>query len=461
MPAMSRRVVVTALILLCVLFAEAQATRLFVEHRVRWMETIYSISKKYGVEPNTVLNYNNMSANQIRRGIIIRIPVAPLEGNEVNPIDSLNLIEPVHTSNYLAECLAYKPSPQTEHHVSLILPFDLSNPQPNTQFLEFYEGILLAVNDLKEEGMSLRLSLYDSGNAAQLPSLVQSGALNQDLVIGPIYAKELFEMMNYTSGQEIKIISPLDPLTESAAYTNPNFFQVNTSLYWQQVNLIQSLMNNGGVVWLFHEEEGADQELVAITKEILRKNHVVYQEFVHRVAKDRDITGELALRLTQLQDNQVIVASSNEPFVSDILRNLFVVQLRRNCPITLYGNAKWRSFESVDLEYYHSMNLHLSVPNYVDYQRPEVKHFIARYRSIFRAEPTPFAYQGYDVGVYFFRALFTKGAHFDYCLEQGVVPTQLLQSNFRFQKVSDDGGFINTNTRIIHYLPDYSVKLIY
>jgi len=462
---MPRTPIFITLLLLCFLFSQAQTARYteYIEHKVRWMENIHTISKKYKVDPNVLLEYNHISANQIRRGIILRIPVGHIESRETDPSDTLNLNDPlILLPDYLSECINWRPSPFTEHRVSLILPFQLSGLQPNNQFLEFYEGLLIAVQELKEEGMSIRLSPYDSENFSRLPSLIQSGAfLNEDLIIGPVYANEVMEVLNYTHGQNIKIISPLDPQTESAAYTNPNFFQVSSSLYWQQANLIQYMLKNSGMVWLFYEEDGSDQELVSISREILRKNHIVYQEFTHKVSKGSDVTGELALRLSPHRNNQVIVASSDEPFVSDILRNLSLVQSRRNYPITLYGNARWRNFDSVDYEYYHSMNLHLSVTNYVDYQRPEVKSFLARYRALYRTEPSPFAFQGYDVGAFFLRALYTKGPHFEYCLERGLIPAQPLQSSFHFQKISPEGGYLNTDTRIIRFLPDYRIEVLH
>ena len=452
------------LTLLYSLFLEAQTTR-DIEHRVRWMENIYTIARKYNLEPKTILDYNHISANDVRRGTTLRIPVFPPENRSNTQADTLNLIDLTNASKQREpyhSCIDYRPSPATVHRVSLILPFNLNNTQINSQFIEFYQGLLLAVEDLKEEGMSLTLTSYDSGSYPRLSALAQSGALrNEELVIGPVNANELFELLNFTYGQNIKFISPIYQQTESAAYTNPNFFQVNTSLYWQQFNIIQYLQRNSGTVWLFFEEGGEDQELVSITIDILRKNGILYREFIHKVSKSSNITGELSQYLTQHQNNQIIVASTNEAFVSDLLRDLSFVHTRRSCPITLYGNTWWRTFESVDLEYFHSMNLHLSVSQYVDYLKPEVKRFLSKYRALYRAEPSAFAYQGYDVGYYFLRALYTKGISFEHCIEQGLIPTQPLQSNFRFQKTGPDGGYINTDTRIIRYLPDYRIEVLH
>ena len=456
------RTIIALIVLLCSLIAEAQTVR-FVEHRVRWMENIYTISNKYGVEPKTILEYNGITAYQVRRGITLRIPILVKDEASVIQNDILRQTDPLDPfrNQYVYDCYEYRPSPRTMHRVSLILPFQLHDRQPNNQYLEFYEGLLLAVEDLKDEGMSIRLSSYDSGSYPRMSTLVQSGALqNEELVIGPV-ADDLFDVINYTYGQNSKIVSPLDPRTEPAAYANPNFFQVNTSLYWQQSNLISFLLKNAGMVWVISEDSDTDMELVSVTKDILRENRIIYREFIHKVSKTGDVTGELAQMFTQRQNNQVIVASSNEAFVSDILRNLYLVHTRRNCPVTLYGNAEWRNFVSVDLEYFHSMNLHLSVSNYVDYQKPETKRFLARFRALYRTEPSAYAYQGYDVGTFFLRALHTKGPSFEHCIEQGLIPSQPLQSNFRFEKINPEGGFVNTDTRIIRYLPDYRIEILH
>ena len=463
---MPKSIVAAALLLLWLPFlAKAQTTK-YIEHKVRWMENIYTISRKYQVDPNTVLEYNKITAKDVRRGITLLIPVVSVENQGITQPNTPVLVDPDDVRNRIRyDCNEYRPALGTVHKISLILPFQLQDAHPNPSFLEFYEGVLLAVKDLEkeleEEGVRILLSLYDSGGYSWLSSLVESGALHdQELIIGPVYAADVFDLVNYSFGRHFKVVSPLDPQTESAAYANPSFFQVNTSLYRQQSNLIQCLPPHPGMVWLFSEELGSDEELVNTTKEVLRENHIIFREFTHKVAKDHDITGELSLMFAQGQNNHVIVASTNEAFVSDVLRSLNLARAIHNCPITLYGNARWRNFESVDLEYYHNMYLHLAVTNYVDYQRPEVKRFLSRFRALYRTEPTAYAFHGYDVGYYFIRALLTKGPMFDNCMEQGYIPALPLQSNFRFQKASAEGGFINTGTRIIRYLPDFKIEVI-
>ena len=94
------------------------------------------------------------------------------------------------------------------------------------------------------------------------------------------------------------------------------------------------------------------------------------------------------------------------------------------------------------------MNLHLSLPYFVDYNREEVKDFLMKYRALFNNEPTPFAFQGYDVTLSAF-SLNGKG---------NVEGT--LQIPFAIGRTSENNGISNTGTANIAYNPDYTITVI-
>jgi hypothetical protein len=156
--------------------------------------------------------------------------------------------------------------------------------------------------------------------------------------------------------------------------------------------------------------------------------------------------------------NQIIIASQNEAFVSDALRNLHLLFAYDNIPIELFGMSKWRSFETLDLAALHQLKVVIPLPVYVDYSRDNVKRFIRTFRALFHAEPSHYAFQGYDVAFYFMNALFRYGPDFEDCIDSLDVP--LLQSEYSFRKNEPDGGYSNTEARLIRYLPDYTVTLL-
>ena len=109
----------------------------------------------------------------------------------------------------------------------------------------------------------------------------------------------------------------------------------------------------------------------------------------------------------------------------------------------LFGTPRWRNFESIEVDYFHKMNLHLSIPYYVDYSRKEVKDFLMKYRALFNGEPTPYAFQGYDI------TMMSMG--------QGEAA---IQSKYRFKKDNAGDGLRNTGTTNIVYNKDYTISVI-
>jgi hypothetical protein len=125
--------------------------------------------------------------------------------------------------------------------------------------------------------------------------------------------------------------------------------------------------------------------------------------------------------------------------------------------ITLYGTPRWRNFENVDINIYHSMNLHLSLQYYVDYTDESVKKFLSRYRALYGVEPTPYSFQAYDVAFYFLSALYHLGPDFSRNIEH--FSRGLLQTDMRFARKGNNWGFENTTSRKIIYNPDYSIDI--
>ena len=459
---MLRAFVLSCLVLLCSSLLQAQEA--YTEHKVRWMENVHTIARKYKVEVNVLLEYNQISADDVKRGRVLRIPLTPpeakpkpIEDFEQDPPDE---ITPGPFNPY--NCAHYQPYVGITHRVALMLPLKLYELPANTYFMDFYHGALLAVQELKEQGMGLRLQVYDT-EATPISSLMRSPEFRQqELIIGPVFAKDLFPILQDDYENQAVIVSPLDPLTDAALDGNPRFFQVSPSAESQQRNLLQHIKPYEGKVWLMYETNTplVDTLWLHITRKQLEQMGIPYTEFTHKVEKDVDITETLKGLFAPHSHNQVIVSSSNEAFVSDLLRCLHLVHNFWGSPVSLFGDARWRNFETIDLDYFHNMNLRLSLPRYVDYQRQDLRRFLTRYRGLYHTDPSSYAFQGYDVMLYFLHALYTKGPSFEHCLYEVEKGLHSLQSPLHFQRLKEDGGFINTQTRLIQYLPDYTIQVL-
>ena len=53
--------------------------------------------------------------------------------------------------------------------------------------------------------------------------------------------------------------------------------------------------------------------------------------------------------------------------------------------VVLYSISKIRSFDTIEVEYLHNANLHVSISYFVDYDSPAVQRFLMKYRAIIPA----------------------------------------------------------------------------
>ena len=156
--------------------------------------------------------------------------------------------------------------------------------------------------------------------------------------------------------------------------------------------------------------------------------------------------------------SHVILAADREGFVNDLVRNLTLLSYK-NLDIILYGPAKIRTYDIIEVENLHRANAHLSCSYFIDYNNPRIKDFLLSYRALFGAEPTQFAYQGYDIAYYFIRNFATSERDRERMTRLEDRKYTGLQSNFL---ISDDGnaGHVNRAVRRVVYGKDFTISLL-
>lgn len=433
----------------------------FLVHKVQPRETLFSIAKAYSINVNSIKKDNPGVANGLKTGDILLIKTGDVATEpEVTYSVVSDVDNTVATEN--KKNISFRPASDHIHNISLIIPADSKNflsSQTGNNFLDFYHGFLLAVNDAKEAGISMRIEVIDSKEYQNSSQIIYSGRLeDSDIIIGPVFASEIEGIIPYANERDITIVSPMDPSANKFIEGNPNFMQISVDDTNQQKDLLKAIPA-GSHVALFYEKGGRDEKMLAVTQAFLDNSGIEYKSLSYGLLEGRSVRELLIKQLDFQKENHVIVVSNSEAFVSDVLRNLNLITTRNGYKVTLYGLSRWRNFESVDINYYHSMNLHLAMQYFVDYKREDVKRFLARYRAIYGSEPTPYSFQAYDIGKYFSEKLSVYGRSITDNIEDNY-PERLLQSDFRFLRKREGDGLSNCGTRIIIYRPDFSVELL-
>lgn len=445
----------------------------FTTHRVKWYESLYSIARKYEISPEAIIRANHLTLVDLRTGQILRIPTAnyqdaverqvngdyadEVDQNEITVVEEIDQPagdEPVQPYDdiFFNEPFSGKAK------IALLLPFNSRSSSPSSNYLDFYSGVLLALERIKSQGIDADLKVIDiseySNNIGALASDQFLG--DRDFVIGPVMSADISKIVDYCNMRGIPLISPMDQQAEKLVADNPSLIQAPVSADDQIAKLIESMdftsTAKDNVIVI--REKGNDSLYFKQIESALVRADIPFKTFSYGILEGRRIDATLSSSyLSNSKTNHIIIASEKESFASDAVRNISLLSSRYD--IVGYGSNRLRNFETIELEAYQNVSMHFSLGYYVDYSRPEVRDFVFKYRALFNTEPGAYAFQGYDLTNYFTEALRKYGKRFNRSL--GDFDMKLLQSNMHYEKPSPWGGYLNKATKNIVYLDDYSI----
>ncbi len=448
----------------------------YVEHRVKLFETLNSISRKYNVSVREIMEFNELESSFISFRQILRIPIKKesekpeeeLEDEEkvveeiVNDIPEGIPFEQMSDTEALAKIELLKGLTHFDRRnpikIALILPFDTHTSTPSANYLDFYSGALMAVEKLKEAGLQIALNTIDISAYSWLGEIFQNNMIKDcNLVVGHIDANQINTFTDYCSYNKIPFVSPLDLQTDSLAFHNRYFFQMPVTAATQTKNLIGRInLGDNSKLTIFSDASGSEETyrrsiLAAIDSAGLPRNEIRYH-----IVSGRTIIDSLITTMSPDVEHHIVVASEQEAFASDVIRNMGVLKFH-GYNIKLYCSNRIRNFETIEGNLLHEVNAHISTNYFVDYGDKATKEFILGYRALFKTEPTPFAFHGYDTFLYFITVINDLGKDFSnliyYC------PMNMLQNDIHFRRTGPDGGFVNIDSRDLEYTPDSRITV--
>lgn len=429
------------------------------KHKVKWYEKIGDIAVKYNVPQESIIAFNLLNSTELKTKQVIYIPnddflalyekkqekapAAPAQ-KQVEQVQKVEIMEENGTDVQL-------PVLGKKGDITYILPLGLKDTLgPNPNFMDFYAGALLAADTLKNMGYNLTVNLIDQQMYNSVGGIMGSGAIaGKHYIIGPVKHSDLAAMIQ-TADKRTTFVSPMDISSGQLADQYNNFIQIAPSQDAQLKNLVDLVVSKNTLdnsIMVIYEKNGADGKMVGQVLELLNSKGVIYNKISYDILEGREVIDKIMDALEPGLENLVLVPSNSEAFVNDVVRNLNLLHTNpakeKKRTITLFGTAKWRNFETIEADYFHTMNLHLSLPYYVNYNSSLVKDFIMKYRALYSSEPTPFAFQGFDITMMAFG-----------------LADMTTQCRYHFTREEKNTGIKNTGTINIMYERDYTITII-
>lgn len=472
----------------------------FIYHKVQPQETIFRLKQTYNVSEEDLHEYNPVLKEGLKYGMVLKIPRQQdttfsvlFTGQDTARYDSgRELIGRKPFDAYFSKFCPRDAKLQGNFKVALFMPLFLDKNseefyidsskfaddgkriyerkyyppdyvyRPSKGFVEFYQGFLLAVDSLKQAGVSVELHVFDSArDSMKVKQILNNPELAQlDLIVGPAYREEADPIMKFAKQYQIPVVSPFSRDMDQV-YSNPFYFQVFPSFVSRMETFTQRIAHlHAKNLVLIHAGDTTQKENIALMKEKLFNQIEAYTflssvQFKEVVFKDSISVIEQAL--VPGEENIIIAPSNNEAFVTDLVTNLNTLY-KKGYTLRLFGLSRWQRFENVDPIYYFNLNLSIIQVFLPDYTQPACLRFIEQYSHAFKGEPTQFAFHGYDVGMYFVSALGRYGRHFSRCMHQH--QPELLQGKFSFVKWTPESGFENNEVFWLDYLEGYRIERI-
>lgn len=478
--------------------ASPEQSERFIYHEVKPREGFFAITRRYNVTEEVIRRFNeDLVKDGIKLGTILRIPRNPNDTvyiPEPIPFERLGLtpevIEEKHLPRVPCDTFVYNRW-RDKFNIALILPFthgveetpsvddfgnitqgtnqpqgDAKISQLTANFLDFYQGALIAIDSLKREGMSINLNVYNTSKDARTAKALtkEQGVRDAQLIIGPVYPECIKPIAEFALENRIPMVSPLSQNNQMLE-RNPQLFQVNPSFITQLEEFAKQIeICTSHNIIILYEDDSTAINLVNSFKPFLDQriascrvaSALHYKEVRYKPGSPAPQVQEIISHSLSLdKENLIIVPSNSEAFVSDLLGNLHTLSTIHKYPIAVHGLPRWQRFRNVQVEYFYQLQLTLFTPYFVNYKNPEVKSFLVKYRDAFRSEPTQYSFQGYDVVYYFLSAMKSYGVDFQHCLPYHNV--NLLQSKYQFQKMNSLNGYENRAIHLIQYTKDFDI----
>ncbi|MDG2432125.1 LysM peptidoglycan-binding domain-containing protein [Flavobacterium sp.] len=419
----------------------------YTNYEVQPKETLYSLSKTFGLTQEELIAINPILKEGVEIGMILKVP---------GKVISMDQVKKEYTA------LTPNVNFDTRKRLVLLLPFNIArieNDSTNTTVerikkdkflnmtLDFYAGALIAIDSAKTLGLPIDVEIYDSQetkNSSAIASLIAANKLkNANAIVGPFYQSNAESTAQLVSANNVPVISPL-----SKDVGNPygNLFQTIPAPEVVKNKMFEYMRSkNGNIMAVVDKKKesilnylkefqptvplvalsGSSSISAASLKGMLVKGRMNY--VVMETANTMMIKSTIAAMLSAMADYQVqlVILEPNDTLDSDEIKFLNLTKLKLMYPSVSRDNIL-----------------------------PEAVVFENKFKKANAIFPSNYATRGFDVT---FDTMMRMAQEVKFEQTVNAVATEQVESKFEYYK-KPDGGYTNKGVFIMYYDEDLTIK---
>ena len=333
--------------------------------------------------------------------------------------------------------------------LAFLLPFNAQEEprQPgNERFLDFYMGALLAVMQVQATDQPMAIKTYDVPRTDTLlrDVLTDPFLLSAHAIIGPAYATQVPAVARFVKERAIWLLIPFTSQV-SAIEDNPYILQFNPTAEMEAETLTNFLLQRENplqCIFIEAEETDIPRSILPVRNALQEKQIPIAQTSLHHILTDslddvlKDSVENIFLFNTERYSNlQVLMPhlrSANQRYLISLISQY--TWQRENINI---GQIYTSMFASEFYSQADSLNYDAQWAHYCRYKPSSA---LPRYDLL-----------GYDLTRHLLRILQQLYDVADPAYTQTVItrPYHGLQSDIRYKRVSDTGGYINNAIHVL------------
>lgn len=264
--------------------------------------------------------------------------------------------------------------------------------------LDFYNGVMLAVDSLQAEGINAEVLFYDLKNAAQpLTRIIQKQEMNDvSLIIASFNSiADIKPLAEFAASKKIPLISSTFP-NNGGVGNNPYFTVINSTLKTHCEELYRFLQRSysSNNILFFKRKGVVENFILTAFLDMAKSTPSIPLKIKTIEISDTFNTKQLAAYLDSTRKNVLVCGSLNEAFSIRLVRSLS--NMAGSYTSTVVGMPNWDAIKDLDKPDCKGVDIIYSTPYNFSKTDKNIITLTNKYRSIFNGRPSDMVFKGFE-----------------------------------------------------------------
>ena len=445
-------------------------------HKVEKGETLYRISRNYFLTEKDIIEVNpGLTASTLKADQVIKIPIT-VRNKHVFEEKKEDIVKAQPNALYPKSDNKKKLDKTRKVNMAILMPLNYEYIDQLTftkfnidekkrqrykcfDYIHFYEGIRIALDNLEKSGYKVDCYVYDIGdnNMQKVHEALDSKEMKDMDIIIPLVFKQPFALIaNYAKQQQIPVVNPMS--NDLSILDNNYVFKIQPSPAAEVETIIRHVRKNyaDANIVVVHDSRAEIKSVLDYYQQLLAKGNNTWSILDY----DKQAS-KLSSKLKDGKTNVVINlvnkgnTKDNENYSKRLLSSLGA---KKDVDIVLFADYSWIEFPHLDYTLLEKFKYHFTLSHFNDYTNLNFVNFVKDYRENFKTEPDRiYAALGYDIAMFFVNSLMKNGE--DFIHNPNLSRVDNIIGNFYFERKDENFGYQNKKTTI-YKMEDYKIRAV-